>query len=126
MAKKKTAKAKSVNDRVAEHRKRKAESGYRQIAVQLPQATVRKLDKLCKSASQSRAVVLQELIKNGSSPAPITVDGVKARDESDNIHTKVRRFKKLNVLEDMTAKQREEFQKLTFQIALVATDSVFE
>ena len=55
-----------MNDRVAEHRQRMKNEGYRQIAVQLPDATIRKLDKLCKATNQSRGVVLGQLI-NGAS-----------------------------------------------------------
>ena len=61
--KKKRVKTVSVNDRVAEHRKRMTESGYRQIAVQLPESVIRKLDRLCKTKEQNRATVLEQLIK---------------------------------------------------------------
>lgn len=63
MAKKKKVKG-NVNDRVAEHRERMRESGYRQIAVQLPEATIAKLDKLCKAAEMPRAKMLEQIIKD--------------------------------------------------------------
>ena len=65
MAKKK--KAKAVNSRVAEHRARMRENGYRQVAVLLPTATIAKLDKLAKLSNEPRATVIDLLIQDGAS-----------------------------------------------------------
>lgn len=65
MAKKK--KAKTVNSRVAEHRARMRENGYRQVAVLLPSETIAKLDKLVKLSNEPRATVIDLLIQGGVS-----------------------------------------------------------
>ena len=65
MAKKK--KAKTVSSRVAEHRARMRENGYRQVAVLLPTATIAKLDKLAKLSNEPRATVINSLIQEGAS-----------------------------------------------------------
>lgn len=62
MAKKK--KVKSVNARVAEHRKRAKADGKRQIAVQLSEQIIQKLDLIADCENASRADVIERLIEN--------------------------------------------------------------
>ena len=67
MAKKKRAArktAKNSTERVRAHRERQGSKV--QVNVTLPRAAVTRLDKLCKSSSQSRAVVIESLIVKGA------------------------------------------------------------
>lgn len=56
----------TTTERVAAHRQRQDAEGKMQVNITLPRATVKKLDRLCKSTGQSRAVVLDQLIKGAS------------------------------------------------------------
>ena len=64
MAKKK--KAKPVNDRVAEHRKRMTDCGYRQVNVTLQIGDIILLDRLAKNGDLSRSQVVSRLIRDAS------------------------------------------------------------
>lgn len=79
MAKKK--RQMTSNERMAEHRQRMREMGYRQIAVQLPASAIARLDTLAKSNKQSRADVIagfllepepaaKNIVTSDTEPAP--------------------------------------------------------
>ena len=54
----------AARDRVANHRKRLAKEGKKNLQVQIPAATIRKLDRLCKKQDCSRSALLEQLIKD--------------------------------------------------------------
>lgn len=54
-------------ERVAAYRKRQAKQGIQKVELQLPEATIRTLDKMAKLSNESRSTVIDLLIKQGNS-----------------------------------------------------------